>query len=331
MNPIYGAGIDVIEAIQSALAPQMDLFFKVVAFFGDIEFYIFAVAIIYWAWGKRRGVTLFLLLMGQGVVVSGVKVAAVQPRPYWFGEVEGIGTRTSYGLPSGHAAGSLTFFGWLALEVRRWWMWTIAAIAVILIAFSRLYLGVHFPQDLLAGWAIALVALAVVPRLVDRYWDKWKGASPGFLVATGLLGAAASIATWACAWAIASLQANDPAWARFAHGARSPESFIVFAAAFFGASCGWIAARHWTSERLGGPWWRRLLGLAGGCVIVAVVVVVFEFAKPADEGMVRHVVSFVQMGLASATIIAGVPWLHRRFGLEAPFTDAKYPETTGCR
>ena len=64
-----------------------------------------------------------------------------------------------YSCPSGHAATAASLFGSAAYEIRKRWMWFIAVIMPLLIGFSRIAVGVHYPTDVLAGWAIGVLAV----------------------------------------------------------------------------------------------------------------------------------------------------------------------------
>ncbi len=54
----------------------------------------------------------------------------------------------------------------LAASIRKWWGWLIAILIILLIGISRLYLGVHFPLDVILGWLIGALLL----WLVLRFW-----------------------------------------------------------------------------------------------------------------------------------------------------------------
>jgi undecaprenyl-diphosphatase len=88
-----------------------------------------------------------------------------------------------HSFPSGHALRGVGFFGYLAslivLVGTRWWRWLVAAGAILLglaIAASRVYVGVHYPSDVLAGalaaasWVILLLS---VRRAVLAYREKF--------------------------------------------------------------------------------------------------------------------------------------------------------------
>lgn len=90
-----------------------------------------------------------------------VKKVIERPRP----EVaDHLVVETNYALPSGHAVGAAAFAMVMTLMVRRWWVLILWLIA-LLIGLSRLYVGVHWPSDLLAGWVTGAVAVRVVHRV----------------------------------------------------------------------------------------------------------------------------------------------------------------------
>ena len=82
-------------------------------------------------------------------------------------------------FPSGHSLESMTLYGALGLaagrRLRRPWLRVSAAVLglclPLLIGFSRVYLGVHYLTDVLAGWGVGL-ALAVLAAWADAHWER---------------------------------------------------------------------------------------------------------------------------------------------------------------
>jgi undecaprenyl-diphosphatase len=117
---------------------------------------------------------LVVTALGGGVLNHGLKVAFARARPDM---AEALWRSTSYSFPSGHAMGSLVVFGALAYLVIRGaqtWRLRSAAVAFALcmvaaIGASRIYLGVHWLSDIVAGVAAGLVWLATTTATYEVY------------------------------------------------------------------------------------------------------------------------------------------------------------------
>ena len=70
-------------------------------------------------------------------------------------------TGTGPGFPSGHAQASMTYWGYLALRLRRGWFWAAAGLIIALISLSRVYLGVHLPIDVFGGLVVGVGVIAL--------------------------------------------------------------------------------------------------------------------------------------------------------------------------
>jgi undecaprenyl-diphosphatase len=109
---------------------------------------------------------LWLIVPGGAVLNVLMKQGFERPRPV---VEEPLLTLSTFSFPSGHASGTTLLYGFLALVVlvhlpRSPWRWVVGALALLVIAlvsWSRVYLGVHFFTDVLAGVAEALVWLAL--------------------------------------------------------------------------------------------------------------------------------------------------------------------------
>lgn len=127
------------------------------------------VLTVAFAWHRWwRGVLLLLLsLCGAGVLSATLKHAFQRARPAGFFDYPVPG---SYSFPSGHALFALCFFTTAAalLSPRlqhpalRVLVWTAAAALIVGIGFSRIYLGVHYPSDVAAGYAAGLLWSSVI-------------------------------------------------------------------------------------------------------------------------------------------------------------------------
>lgn len=104
----------------------------------------------------REGLFAGITLGGSALLNLGTKQLFARARPSLW---ESIAPESTYSFPSGHAMGSMTLamvLVLLAWRTRwRWWVALPMAGFVALVGLSRVYLGVHYPSDILAGWAAA--------------------------------------------------------------------------------------------------------------------------------------------------------------------------------
>jgi undecaprenyl-diphosphatase len=126
-------------------------------------------------WKARRRAALIIMVVPilAGVTNSLLKEAFARARPDIVPHLDNIG---NLAYPSGHASNAMAFFllAALMLATKRAWLWRSAAVALaLLIGFSRLALGVHWPSDVLGGWlwgaAFALMGWWATSRYENRY------------------------------------------------------------------------------------------------------------------------------------------------------------------
>jgi undecaprenyl-diphosphatase len=114
----------------------------------------------------RLAALLAITMVGMAALEVALKLAFHRPRPVaFFGP-----TPSSYSFPSGHAMGSVCFYGILAAilaaracgRVAKSSIWTAAVLFVGMIGYSRIYLGVHYPSDVIAGYCAGAVWVGAV-------------------------------------------------------------------------------------------------------------------------------------------------------------------------
>jgi membrane-associated phospholipid phosphatase len=126
--------------------------------------------------GRRaRFAALFGIAMAGGQVLDwALKVSFHRLRPQSFFDIP---PPHSYAFPSGHALMSFCFYSMVAWMVSRWlrerWQrmlaWFLACLIIALVGLSRIYLGVHYPSDVLAGYAAAAVWMSAVEWVGRRF------------------------------------------------------------------------------------------------------------------------------------------------------------------
>ena len=159
MENLLDWGIKVVLWFQQ-FSPTMDMPFKVLTFMGDEMFFLLFLPFIYWCVDRRTGARLIILFLFSVYVNAFVKLVAKQPRPFEYNsQVQKIVEAGGGGFPSGHTQGAVVVWGYLASVFKKTWLWILAGLLMILIPMSRVYLGVHFPTDLLGGYIIGAIIL----------------------------------------------------------------------------------------------------------------------------------------------------------------------------
>ncbi|MEZ4518659.1 MAG: phosphatase PAP2 family protein [Chloroflexota bacterium] len=161
MDPWSELSLALTSALQQAW-PQIQGFMSFISSLGTEEFYLFVMPIFYWCVDKRLGKFLGYLFLLSVMLNTMVKGIFRQPRPFWIDPDIGVGDHEGYGLASGHTQFAATIYFFLAGWYGKFWLWLAAIVLVILMGLSRIYLGAHFIQDVLAGALIAVLLLICV-------------------------------------------------------------------------------------------------------------------------------------------------------------------------
>ncbi len=168
MEHVWQWGLDVIVVVQKIRSPFFDSFFSLISFFGELIFYMALLPFVYWCFDKKSAARIFVLFLVSSWINSVMKDLINHPRPYNLNESVKIGKTPGPGIPSGHAQLSLVVWGSLALWLKKKFFTYFSVFLILIIAFSRIYLGVHFPTDILGGWFLGALALILLWPFFDK-------------------------------------------------------------------------------------------------------------------------------------------------------------------
>lgn len=317
MDTLQEFGIRLILILQQ-LHPTLDAAMNFFTFLGKIEFYLLIIPFLYWTVDKRLGIRMLLVLIATDIITSNLKVLFHQPRPYWLGKVLGLAEETSYGIPSSHASDSLAVWGYLAFRLKRARLWSLIATFLFFIGFSRLYLGVHFPHDVLFGWLLGFLMLWLFmssERRVAAWINQQKVKTQiGMAFVLSLL--VVLIGLLVSAW-ISGIP-DSPEWSSFATQARNPFYSFRLAGSLFGGLSGYVIMKRQAPFENSGSWLQHLGRYALGIIVMLAIYngldIVFGWITP-SETLLGNILRYVRYTSVTFTFSFLVPWIFLKTGL----------------
>jgi undecaprenyl-diphosphatase len=185
--------MEILYLLESIRNPILDTLMLIFTEFGNELLFIAAGLVTFWCIDKKQGY--FILLTGFfGVYINQfLKITCRIPRPWVldpsFTIVEAAReAATGYSFPSGHTQTAVGCYGALAVCRKETWVRVVSVILVLLVPFTRMYLGVHTPLDVGVSIVIALALILLLWPLCNRYGTQRKLMYPmmGVLTAMGI-------------------------------------------------------------------------------------------------------------------------------------------------
>jgi membrane-associated phospholipid phosphatase len=297
MEPLWNWGNEIIIAIQTIHNPALDGFFNAVTFMGEAEFYLLIFPLIMWAFNKSIGQrAVFLVFLGL-TVNAWVKDAFGHPRPFEWPSVATSPvlklneTARGPGLPSGHTQASLILWYYLAYHFKKQWLWILATILFVFVSFSRIYLGVHFPTDVLGGVILGLIMLLLFIKFEDRLVSNLRAQSVWLQVGLAIIIPLVLIVIYPQHDTVAALSALS------------------------GFSLGIILDRRIIHFDVTGSVTQKILRYVVGIIMLAVIYVGIEIFQP-DPGQSSYIpIRMIRYMVAGFWVSGGAPWFFTKIKL----------------
>ncbi|MBR2645391.1 MAG: phosphatase PAP2 family protein [Clostridia bacterium] len=155
--------------------------------FGEQLLLVAIMGFLYWGLNKEFGKYVGLNVLMANVWNPMIKNLVMRLRPYF---VPGYNVKLlrlidesadpmdvaaqGYSFPSGHSANAVTVYGSLAAhEKKRRLLWVLAIVLPLLVGFSRVFVGAHYPTDVLGGWVLGIIIVALIPWLRRKIKNHW--------------------------------------------------------------------------------------------------------------------------------------------------------------
>ncbi len=171
--------------------PVFDFIFSLITRVGEETVFLVVALIFFWCVSKREGYYMLISGLVGTVINQALKLICKIPRPWVkdpnFTIVESAKeAATGYSFPSGHTQNVSTTFGSMGRYSKRTWVRIASVVVIALVAFSRMYLGVHTPLDVGVSLLIgAILVFGLYPLFSSE--ERFNKLMPYIAVASALL------------------------------------------------------------------------------------------------------------------------------------------------
>jgi undecaprenyl-diphosphatase len=287
-------------------------FMKKMTFLGELNTALVLLAILYWCVQKELGTYLMMGWCGNRLLNGALKVTACVYRP-WIRDArivpygDSITTATGYSFPSGHSMNAATLYGGLAVRKgTSRGLRIVTLVIVALVAFSRIFLGVHTPQDILVGIGAGILVMWLTGKLMS--WVETHPEKDWIVVCVGI-GLTAALAVYAAVKPYPEdYDANGKLIVDGAKMANDTFKAVGWVVAFL---TGWVLERRFVGFSTEVSVQKKLMRAVSGLLgFYAVSLILMPWIKEWLPGPAGTIIScFVQMLYISFLF----PWCIKRF------------------
>jgi membrane-associated phospholipid phosphatase len=291
MDNIFQWGLNFIIMVQGIDSPLLDSFFRAITSLGNESFYLLLFPFLLWCVDFHLGIRVGIIFLLSVYVNNGIKEIFQQPRPFEIlPEIQKV-YASGYGFPSGHAQSSLVVWRSIAYWKKQIWFRNLSVLLILLIGFSRIYLGVHFPTDILGGWLFGGLILSLSPFIFSKIKLDFIQGNMIFKIIGITL------------FPVILLQIQS-----------SPDTIssvavltgIGYGLLFFSSSIGEIRPGHWL---------QRLFSFLVGIIGIGIFYLGLKSILPSKGQSFYQLFRFFRYLLLGIWISFGAPWLFTRMGL----------------
>ena len=180
--------MELLYFLEGLRNPVCDFFFETITHLGEETFFLIIAILFFWCINKREGY--YILLVGLfGTVLNQIAKITFRIERPWIKDPnftvvgDAKNEATGYSFPSGHTQNIAGTFGSVAAyNIKKKWVTVICIAVIVLVAFSRMYLGVHTPYDVFVSLLIATV-MVVAFRPMFATEERFNKSFPWLVVA----------------------------------------------------------------------------------------------------------------------------------------------------
>lgn len=173
---MFGFEIDILKFFENLRNDFLNKLFELITIFGEETLLVLLIVTLWFAFDKKFAQKLLFLTMASMSVNNAIKNFAKVPRPFASGEVICVRpeTATGYSFPSGHTQCFATWSSLTAMQLKKRWFTVIAVLLILLVGFSRVFLGAHYPSDVVVGIVLGASFGTAGSIIYDKVENKQK-------------------------------------------------------------------------------------------------------------------------------------------------------------
>lgn len=316
MEELYQLSIALTTLLQEAF-PQLQRPMSLISMTGSEEFFLVFLPAIYWSINKRLGRQLGYIFLLSALLNNMLKTLIRQPRPFWIQPDIQRAEAEGYGVPSGHVQNVTAVYVLLAASLRRGWVWILVLLYIMAMALSRLYLGVHFLQDIAVGFAVGLLLFSTFILWQRTFFDRYSKQILGRRLLMMVLIPTVLAAVFVGARLLIGPPNTDVPWASYIPAAElnGYEDIVSAVAGLLGFGVGMLFESSRVRFRSDGPVWQRVARYVVGIAIALGIWAGLRAVFPAEPLWIALPLRFLRYFLLLLWVTYFAPWVFVRLGL----------------
>lgn len=290
--------MEFLYLLEKIRIPILDEIMLLITRLGEETAFLVLALIFFWCVDKKKGYYLMAVGFVGTVTSQFMKLLCRIPRPWVLDEnftivEEAREAASGYSFPSGHSQSAVGTFGSIAASMKQRWLKGIAIALAVLVPFSRMYLGVHTPADVLVGSGISLILVFALHPVIFKGGDK----AMKILIAVMLAMAIGQLAFVELYPFPADTDVHN-----LQSGIKNAYTLI---GCLIGVAVVYFVDSKWLNFQTGGVWWAQILKVVGG--LIAVLLVKEGLKAPLDALFAGHMAARAVRYFLIVTV-AGIVW-----------------------
>ncbi|ONI44687.1 hypothetical protein AN641_06235 [Candidatus Epulonipiscioides gigas] len=153
--------IEILQFLESIRNPFLNMLVETGTFSAEIFFLGSIIVTFYWCINKEFAYKLSFFVLFNALLTSCMKDLVRKPRPFELGIVKPLRVETApgYSFPSGHTSTAVSFWGGAYCIIKKKSVLIFAILMSLIVGFTRIYLGVHFPIDVIGGFLLGIISI----------------------------------------------------------------------------------------------------------------------------------------------------------------------------